>query len=238
MGNAGGTGGVRWAFGSMLGVILTALLFLGLGWIIRGPDSIVVDEPPLIEQVRVLPPEQENKPPPDPLELASDAPPPPPAAPAAFGRPDLPPLEIPSLAIEAVEVANVAVPVALGDRGMSLGKSGTFGGFGQGRWPGGAGGSGSGSGWKGKPLVPLSTARPQMPDWACDQKLNGWVEAIFTVMPNGRVQDVRIVDADPRGVFEVAAIESISHWIYAPVKQAAEVKQRVPMNHEDCAYNW
>ena len=77
-----------------------------------------------------------------------------------------------------------------------------------------------------------------MPQWACDKKLNGWVEAIFTVMPSGRVQQVRIVDAQPRGVFEAAAIESISNWIYAQTKKAAEVKQRVEMNHEDCAYNW
>ena len=71
-----------------------------------------------------------------------------------------------------------------------------------------------------------------------DAIANGWVEAIFTVMPNGRVQEVKIVDADPRGVFEAAPGESISNWIYDPTGKAAEVKQRVPMNHEDCVYNW
>src|SRR3546814_5475573 len=39
---------------------------------------------------------------------------------------------------------------------------------------GGGGGNGTGQGFKGKPLVPLSTARPQMPDWACKQKIRGW----------------------------------------------------------------
>lgn len=221
----------------LLGSVLTALLFLALGWIIRGPGLGDQRDDRIIEQVRIQPPRPEIERPPDLIELTRNSPPPPPAAPATPGRPDLPPLDIPTVSVDTVELANISVPVALGDAGMSLGKSGTFGGFGSGSGQG-TGGTGSGSGWKGKPLVPLSTARPQMPDWACDQKLNGWVEAIFTVMPNGRVQDVRIVDADPRGVFEAAAIESISHWIYEPTRKAAEVKQRVPMNHEDCAYNW
>lgn len=228
---------MRWVLLLLFGTLMTAGLFLLLGWIIRGPNLGGGAEQAVIQQVRIQPPKPELEKPPELIDLTQNSPPPPPRAPAAAGRPNMPALDVPSLAIEPVEVANVSVPVAFGKQGMTLGKSGTFGGFGSGRGRG-TGGSGTGAGWKGKPLVPLSTARPQMPDWACDQKLNGWVEAIFTVMPNGRVQDVRIVDADPRGVFEAAAIESISHWIYSPTKRAAEVKQRVPMNHEDCAYNW
>lgn len=232
----------RWIVLPSIGLLLTALLFLLLGWIIRGPEheglgpARTLDA---IDLVRAPPPSQ---PPADPLQTLENSPPPPPAAPPALGRPDLPALDIPSLSVDTVEVSNIAVPVALGVRGLSLGKSGSFGGFGAGVGGSGSGagtgGMGTGGGWKGKPLVPLSTARPQMPDWACAQKLDGWVEAIFTVMPNGRVQDVKIVDADPRGVFEAAAVESIANWIYEPTGKAAEVKQRVPMKHEDCAYNW
>jgi protein TonB len=57
-------------------------------------------------------------------------------------------------------------------------------------------------------------------------------------MPNGRVRDVRIVDAQPRGVYEAAAIESISNWIYNETKQARQVDQRVDMDPADCQYNW
>lgn len=225
----------------VLGLLLTALLFLALGWIIRGPQGEGLGPQRTIDAIDIARVEPPSEQPPDPIEALENSPPPPPAAPPALGRPDLPALNVPSLAIDPVEVGNIAVPVALGATGLSLGKSGAFGGFGS-----GVGGSGSGSGaggaggggWKGKPLVPLSTARPQMPDWACKQKLDGWVEAIFTVMPNGRVQDVKIINADPRGVFEAAAVESITNWIYEPTGKAAEVKQRVPMNHEDCAYNW
>ena len=229
----------RWLVMPLLGLLLTALLFLILGWIIRGPEGEGLGPQRVLDAIEVVRTEPPSEPPADLMKTLEDAPPPPPSAPPALGRPDLPALDIPTLAMQPVEVGNIAVPLALGGSGLSLGKSGTFGGFGSGRGGTGSGAGGAGGGgWKGKPLVPLSTARPQMPDWACKQKLDGWVEAIFTVMPNGRVQDVKIVDADPRGVFEGAAVESITNWIYEPTGKAAEVKQRVPMNHEDCAYNW
>lgn len=232
---------IRWPVFSVLALLMTAILFLLLGWIIRSPDSEGLGPQRTLEAINIVRKDPPPEEPPHPLEALEDAPPPPPAAPPPMGRPDLPALEVPSLAIDPAAIGNIAVPVALGETGRALGKLGSFGGFGSGR-----GGSGTGSGlggagkggWKGKPLVPLSTARPQMPEWACKQKLDGWVEAVFTVMPNGRVQDVKIVEADPRGVFESAAVESISNWIYEPTGKAAEVKQRVPMNHEDCAYNW
>lgn len=234
-------GGARWLVLPVFGLLLTALLFLLLGWIIRGTQGEGLEPQRMIDAIDVARVEPPSEPPADPMKTLEDSPPPPPSAPPALGRPDLPALNLPTLSIDPVEVGNIAVPVALGASGLSLGKSGSFGGFGSGiagSGAGGSGGGGGGAGWKGKPLTPLSTARPQMPDWACKQKLDGWVEAVFIVMPNGRVQNIRIVDADPRGVFEAAAIESITNWIYEPTGKAAEVKQRVPMNHEDCAYNW
>lgn len=225
-------------------MLLTALLFLALGWIVRTPLDEGLGTQRVVDAVSIardLPPPPE---PPNPPDLLDDAPPPPPAAPPALGEPDLPPLDTPSIALTPMDLSNISVPLAFGSREGILG-GGAFSGFGSGAGVGGngngngAGGSGSGGrGWKGKPLVPLSTARPQMPEWACKQKLSGWVEAQFVVMPNGHVREVRILDADPKGVFEAAAVQSISKWLYAATGKAAEVKQRVPMNHEDCAYNW
>ena len=233
--------GPRWLVTPVLGLLATALLFLLLGWIIRGSEGQGLGTERLLDPVDIVRSEPPPEEPPNPLDALDNSPPPPPAAPPPLGRPDLPALDVPSLALDPIEVGTITVPVALGEPGRALGKVGSFGGFGSGRGGSGTGnglgGTGKG-GWKGKPLVPLSTARPQMPDWACKQKLSGWVEALFTVMPNGRVQDVKIVNAEPRGVFEAAAVESISQWIYEPTGKAAEVKQRVPMNHEDCAYNW
>ena len=168
--------------------------------------------------------QEEDEPPPPELE----APPPPPPVAQPDSSPSMPAMTAPGV---APVVSNIQIPVKIAGGGSLAGAG--FGGFAR-----GGGNSGRGQGFTGKPLVPLSTARPQMPEWACKQGIKGWVEAVFTVMPNGRVQDVKIVDAQPRGVYEIAAIESISNWIYAETDRAREVKQRVPMDPADCAYNW
>lgn len=218
-----------------LAVIVVLALFWAMHWMIRPPEAPEQIERNLdgIEIVKVKPEEES----PEELQRELDSPPPPPpSAPPALSRPEMPTINVPAIAVSPVDVGNISVPVALGANSMSLSGSGTFGGFSRGS--GAGSGTGSGQGFKGKPLIPLSTARPQMPEWACKQGIRGWVEVVFTVMPNGRVQDVKLVDADPRGVFEAAAIESISNWIYASADKAREVKQRVPMKPEDCAFNW
>ena len=87
-------------------------------------------------------------------------------------------------------------------------------------------------------MTPLSTARPQIPQYACDRGIEGWVEAVYVVGTNGRVSNIRILDADPKGLFEAAMVESLTHWIYERQKKPLEMTQRVEMKVEDCAYNW
>jgi protein TonB len=164
------------------------------------------------------------------------APEPPPPPPPVAVEPESGVAGTPALAAPVhAPIASIKIPVQVAGGGSLTGAG--FGGFARGSGSG-AGTYGRGQGFTGKPLVPLSTARPQMPEWACKQRIKGWVEAVFTVLPSGRVQDVKIVDAQPRGVYEIAAIESISNWIYAETDRAMEVKQRVPMDPADCAYNW
>lgn len=228
---------MRWLVTPFVALIVVLLLFLLMHGLIRAPEP--PDElPPPAEGIEVVKAPEEQ--PPDIEELMQEsAPPPPPAAPPALARPDMPNIVVPVPVAATMDTSDIRVPVNLGSAGPNLGSSGSFAGFaGRGGSGSGAGGYGTGKGFKGKPLVPLSTARPQMPEWACKQGIRGWVEVVFTVMPNGRVTNVKLIDADPKGVFEAAAIESISHWIYESYSKAREVKQRVPMNPEDCAYNW
>jgi TonB family protein len=229
----------RWLWLPLVALILTwvllLLLYAAIHSDVQAPDSTTV-----VEAVRVIP---TQRPPPvsQAMELLRTPPPPPPDAPPSLAGSASPAPELPAMAVSTVDVGPITIPTgaAIG-QGTSLGAAGHFGGFASGSGSGsGGGGAGSGGGrWKGKPLVPLSTARPQMPEWACKEKISGWVEAVFTVGLNGRVTSVKIVDAEPRGVFEAAAIESISNWLYEPMGAAMEVRQRVPMDPADCAYNW
>lgn len=225
----------------LLGLVAALLLFWAMYRLIQAPaheGTALRESGPI---AIVAPPPAHDEPPDAAL---AQAPAPPPDAPPSLARPDLPSLPAAAMAAAPLDVGPISVPVTLGAGGLSITGTTGFAGF-AGRGGGGGGGNGAGGagfgtgqGFKGKPLVPLSTARPQMPEWACKQKIRGWVEVVFTVMPNGRVHDVRLVDADPKGVFEAAAIESISNWIYQSSDRAREVKQRVDMLPEECAYNW
>ena len=216
---------------------IALLVVLVLFWLMQAmiaPPEAPLDEARRAAEIVTAPPPE--RPQQTQQAQAQAAPPPPPPAPAALARPEIP---LPAAAAVTPSEIDVAMPASLSG-GPTLG-SGSFAGFGAGGGNGtgsGGGGYGQGQGFSGKPLVPLSTARPQMPDWACKRKIQGWVEVVFTVMPNGRVRDVRIVDADPRGVYEAAAVESVSNWIYASHDNAREVKQRVEMDPADCAYNY
>lgn len=235
----------RWLIAPLAGLLAVLLLFAFLHWAITPREFIAFEEGPNIEGVQIVKvtPQADE---PEPLPLPENAPPPPPDAPPSLARPDLSASAAPALTNVAIDAGPVTVNVGavtglnigVGGSGLSGLGSGSFGGFAGGSGGGGGKGFATGKSFEGKTLVPLSTARPQMPEWACKQKLKGWVEVVFTVMPTGRVQAVKIVDANPRGVYEAAAIESVSNWIYSPYKNAREVKQRVPMDPEDCAFNY
>ena len=206
---------------------VTLLLFLLMAWMVRAPVGPGLGQTPDIENVRMvdLEEQKDEDEPPDPPQMTTL-----PSAPASLNTPQLPALtQMSALPLDAT----VSVPVNMSGSGFSLGK-GAFAGFGKGS----GGGAGSGQGFAGKELIPLSTARPQIPEWAFKRGIEGWVECVFTVMPNGRVQDVKIIDAQPRGVFEAAAIESISNWIYAEHPRARQVKQKVDFKLSDFQYNW
>lgn len=229
---------MRWLVTPMAAVLIALVLFLLMEWLIRpplGPDDLHR----VVQDVAVVKPIREQDLTPD-LASPDSAPPPPPAAPPSLARPDLPSIAATSaLSAAPLDVGAISVPMAVAGGGLKLGSSGAFGGFaGRGGGGGGGGGYGTGEGFRGRTLIPLSTARPQMPEWACKQGIRGWVEVVFVVMPTGKVTNVRLVDADPRGVFETAAIESVANWIYAAHDKAREVKQRVEMDPADCAYNW
>jgi TonB family protein len=83
-------------------------------------------------------------------------------------------------------------------------------------------------------LIPIGTTKPNIPDEACQQRLSGWVDLDFAVLPDGRVADVRVSASQPRGVFDAAAVASVSEWTYASQPAPAKVHQRLVMSYADC----
>ena len=65
-------------------------------------------------------------------------------------------------------------------------------------------------------VIPLVRISPEYPPRALQRGQEGWVKVQFTITPNGAVKDAKVVDADPKGVFEDAALKSIARWRYNP----------------------
>lgn len=63
-------------------------------------------------------------------------------------------------------------------------------------------------------VVPYDTRRPNVPEVAWQNKINGWVLVAFSVTPKGKTRGIRVLDARPRGVFEEKVIAAVHDWAY------------------------
>jgi protein TonB len=63
-------------------------------------------------------------------------------------------------------------------------------------------------------VIPFNTRRPNVPEVAWQNKINGWVLVAFSVTPQGKTRNVRVLDANPRGVFEEKVIAAVEDWNY------------------------
>lgn len=72
-------------------------------------------------------------------------------------------------------------------------------------------------------IVPAGTLKltraisPTYPDDALRDNIEGWVELVFTIDPEGKVADVEIVNSEPRNVFDRSAIAAMKRARYEPV---------------------
>ncbi|MGH8530306.1 MAG: energy transducer TonB [Nevskiales bacterium] len=222
----------RYALSLGGGLLLSLILF----WLMQ--LLILIPTPGLRPQfetqvVEIEQPEEEEPDPGGSTPAIAPLQPPPP------GPPSLSDLSVPVADAPALDVAmpNMDFTPKLGG-GMSFGKA--FGGF-AGRGGAGTGtgsGFGSGKGFSGKPLVPLSTQRPQIPESAYRRGIEGWVQVVFTVTTEGRVADIKIVDAEPKGIFEAATVSGVSTWLYERSERPREVIQKIEFKLEDFKYNW
>lgn len=65
-------------------------------------------------------------------------------------------------------------------------------------------------------LIPLVRIAPQYPRNAARDRIEGWVEFELTINPDGTVRSARPTKAQPRGVFEAAAMQAIMKWKFKP----------------------
>ncbi len=70
---------------------------------------------------------------------------------------------------------------------------------------------------------PLKVANPEYPRRARDRGIEGFVELEYTVTTEGKVDDIRILDASPKGVFDRAAMKAIQDYIFEPCSDQGRI---------------
>ncbi len=190
----------------LLGALLvTLVIFLFMHSLIqRGKEEGV----PLIvyNDVQIVPPQQEEPPPQE--EAPQEEPEPvdePTMAPLAVAT-AAPPAPVPA---DTLEIP--ALELAAGD--INIAAAGE-------RWTAPMGGGGGEVVVGGRDaqgfieVVPYDTRRPNVPEVAWQNKIDGWVLVAFSVTRDGRTRDVRVLDASPRGVFEEKVMAAVADWKY------------------------
>jgi len=64
--------------------------------------------------------------------------------------------------------------------------------------------------------VPLVTSAPDYPPRAITQGIQGWVIVEFAIDPQGRVFAPHVVEGQPAGIFDRAALNAITRYKYKP----------------------
>jgi len=76
-------------------------------------------------------------------------------------------------------------------------------------------------------VIPLVRINPDYPPRALSRGLEGWVQVQFTITATGTVKDAIVVNAQPKNIFDDAALKAIARWRYNPKVQEGVAVERV-----------
>ncbi len=185
---------MRFLISAISGIVIALVLFLIMHSLISGSRDLNRDrdQPLRLDFIQVDPDELENikqrKPPPEPEP--PEKPPPPPKL--TVNNPERPPQEMPQM-----EMPKISLAVASGD-GPYLG------------------------GWSaGDPVaegdvIPIVRIEPQYPREALIEGISGYVLVEFTIEPDGSVSDLKVLESQPKRMFDRNAIRAIYKWKFRP----------------------
>ncbi len=95
---------------------------------------------------------------------------------------------------------------------------------------GGIGGLGASelasAGGSDRDAVPQVRIQPDYPIQARQKKIEGWVDVQFTVGADGGVRNPVVIAAEPRTIFDRAAIQAVKGWKYNPRIQDGKPVER------------
>lgn len=76
-------------------------------------------------------------------------------------------------------------------------------------------------------VIPLVRINPEYPQRALNMGVEGWVIVQFDITAAGTVKNAKVIDSDPKGYFEKAAVKAVERWRYNPkVEEGVAVERR------------
>lgn len=76
-------------------------------------------------------------------------------------------------------------------------------------------------------VLPIVRIEPQYPREALVRGIEGWVRVEFMILEDGGVGDVKVVNAEPPGIFERNAVRAVMRWKFKPrIENGVAVKRR------------
>ena len=171
----------------IIGAVVTFVLFLIMALLVKGSgERRVVDQERIVIELNTTPPDSDTQ---------TRRPPPPPPPP--------PPAQPPKAPQPEPESANAAGAIGFNMPGLNLGS--------------GAGGLGDPSSMmRDGDATPIVRIEPRYPVQAARDGLQGWVRLRFSIMEDGSVDEVEVIEAEPRRVFDREAIRALRRWKYSP----------------------
>ena len=76
-------------------------------------------------------------------------------------------------------------------------------------------------------VIPLVRINPDYPPRALSRGLEGWVQVQFTITATGTVRDPVVVNAEPKNIFDDAALKAIARWRYNPKVEGGVAVERI-----------
>ena len=75
--------------------------------------------------------------------------------------------------------------------------------------------------------VPVVRVEPIHPEPARRARIEGWVEIEASIGHRGQVVDPVVVESQPPGLFDSAALYAIAHWQYCPPSVSDPYPERI-----------
>ena len=76
-------------------------------------------------------------------------------------------------------------------------------------------------------VIPLVRINPDYPQRALSRGVEGWVIVQFTITAAGTVKDAIVIDAQPKNMFDDAALKAIARWRYNPKVEEGVAVERI-----------